>query len=158
MPGNFAPTESFEPSLNVKEQILFNALVPVRKQLLLVAGYLLQRFEDSLCVGPGDDSATGQHDGVRPVDLNQGPKKVANRMFEIGFENGLKIGRMGKAGRRGTRHVFREEYAAQADIIAASKLEILEETQASRKLVVRTGLLTVQVQSPRLEFHLNHFC
>jgi hypothetical protein len=29
---------------------------------------------------------------------------VANRMFEIGFENGLKIGRMGKAGRRGGTH------------------------------------------------------
>jgi hypothetical protein len=100
MPGNFAPTEGFEPLFDVKEQVFFNTLIPVRQQLFLVAGDLLQRFEDSLCVGPGDDSATGQHDGVRPVDLNQGPKKVPNRMFEIGFENGLKVGRMGEVRRR----------------------------------------------------------
>ena len=97
MPGNFAPTEGFEPPFDVKEQIFFETLIPVRQQLLLVANDLSQHFEDSLCMGPGDDSATGQHDGVRPVDLDQRPKKVANRMFEIGFENGLKIGRMGKA-------------------------------------------------------------
>ena len=100
MPGDFAPTKGFEPSLDVKEQVFFDTLIPVRKQLLLVAGDLLQRFKDSLCMGPGDDAATGQHDGVRPVDLDQRLKKVANRMFEIGLENGLKVGRMGKAGRR----------------------------------------------------------
>ena len=47
MPGNFAPTKGFESPLNVKEQIFFDTLKPVREQLLLVAGYLLQRFEDS---------------------------------------------------------------------------------------------------------------
>jgi len=100
MPGNFAPTEGFQASLHMKEQVFFNTLVPVRKQSLLVAGNLLQRFKDSFSVRLGDDAATGQHDGVRAVDFDQRLKKVANRMFEIGFENSLKVGRMGKAGRR----------------------------------------------------------
>ena len=51
-------------------------------------------------MGSGDDSATGQHDGVRLVDLDQRLKKMADRMFEIGFENGVKVGGMGKARRR----------------------------------------------------------
>jgi hypothetical protein len=46
---------------------------------------------------------------VRTVDLDQRLKKVANRVFEIGFENGLKIGRMGKAGRRGARTIGFED-------------------------------------------------
>jgi hypothetical protein len=37
----------------VKEQVFFDTLIPVRKQLLLVAGDLLQRFKDSLCMDFG---------------------------------------------------------------------------------------------------------
>ena len=63
-----------------------------------MTGNLLQRVKDTFSVRLGDDAATGQHDGMRTVDFDQRLKKVANRMFEIGLENGLKVGGMRKAG------------------------------------------------------------
>ena len=88
-------------------------------------------------MGLRDDSASGQHDGVRAVDLDQRLKKVANGMFEIGLENSPKVGGMGKAGRRDTHHRLRDKQHRTTDIDAASRLRILEETQPVRKLRTR---------------------